>query len=224
METFYFGRLNYNRITDGDVDKNALLFDLLNFGNKFRPKKTDYQYGIFSLQVIEVQTMKLLKRYILSYDTIIALFLTIACLFFLQSWVDGNLIKDLLSMGIGVLSIIFSIFFAALAFIIGASDDEFVSFLEETGLFTALIGSFRWTVGSLFIALLYSIFTYILITFKLSENKCFVFSEWIVVIFCFLFFYSLIATMISTNDAIRYSKRRIKFVNLKKVDKKVQEE
>jgi len=164
--------------------------------------------------------MNFFRTYILSYDTLIALLLTIGCLIFLPDWIKGDLIKDLLSMGIGVLSIIFSIFFAALAFIIGASDDEFVAFLEEDGLFSTLINTFKWTVISLFVALLYSIFIYIIIAFKISQDDTYVFSEILMAIFCFLFFYSLIATMTSTNDAIKYSKRRITFVSLKKSKEK----
>ncbi len=45
METFYFGRLNYKSKHE--------LFDLLTYGNKFRQKKTNNQYGIFSVEIIE---------------------------------------------------------------------------------------------------------------------------------------------------------------------------
>ncbi|WP_046745543.1 hypothetical protein [Kordia zhangzhouensis] len=166
---------------------------------------------------------EIFRTYIYSYDTIIAVTLTILCVFFMPSWTKGELIKDLLGMGIGVISIVFSIFFAALAFIIGASDDEFVSFLEEYGLFTKLINTFKWTVFSLFVSLLYSIIIYVIIAFKLSESKTFIFHETLITIFCFLFFYSLIATMQSTNDAIKYAKRRIKFTQIKKANSEQKE-
>jgi hypothetical protein len=52
-ETFYFGRLNYTRNNNRDIDKDLLLKELLEYGNKFRPlKKSKYQYGIFSLEEI----------------------------------------------------------------------------------------------------------------------------------------------------------------------------
>lgn len=121
---------------------------------------------------------------------------------------------SLLEMGIGVLSIIFSIFFAALAFIISASDDEFVAFLEKDGLFTRLIGSFKWTVLSLFLALIYSIIIYVITSFGMSKDESFEMSEYVMTVFCFVFFYSLIATLLSTNDAIRYSKTRIRFIQM----------
>lgn len=122
-------------------------------------------------------------------------------------------------MGIGVLSIVFSIFFAALAFIISASDDDFVSFIEEKGLFTKIVNTFKWTVLSLFVALIYAILIYIVasysIQYKNKNDETFLHIS-IIAIYCFLFFYSLIATLLSTNDAIKYSKKRVKFVRKKK--------
>lgn len=156
------------------------------------------------------------KTYVFSYDTIIGIVLSVLCIWFLPSWVSGSLIIGLLEMGIGVLSIIFSIFFAALAFIISASDDEFVGFLEEDGFFTRLINSFKWTVLSLFIALIYSIVIYTIASFGMAESERFEMSEYVLMIFCFLFFYSLIATLLSTNDAIRYSKTRVRYIQIKK--------
>ena len=34
-ETFYFGRLNYTRNNNRDIDKDLLLKELLEYGNKF---------------------------------------------------------------------------------------------------------------------------------------------------------------------------------------------
>ncbi|MBR9916049.1 MAG: hypothetical protein GYB32_14750 [Algicola sp.] len=126
---------------------------------------------------------------------------------------DFDLSLSLLEMGINVLSITFSIFFAALAFIMSSSDDEFVRFLEEDNLFSKLIGTFKWTVGSLFIALFYSIITYVIASFCAAGDRFEKFSEIILGGFCFLFFYSMIATILSTSDAVKYTQRRIKFVS-----------
>jgi hypothetical protein len=163
---------------------------------------------------------KIFIKYIWSFDTIFSLITSMMCIYFLPNFINGDLAKDLLSMGIGVLSIIFSIFFAAIAFIISASDDKFVSFLEEEGLFTDLINSFKWTVGSLFIALFFSIIIYSITSFNITYNEDFKVNEYILCVFCFLFFYSLIATILSTNDAIKYSKSRIKYINKKMTKKK----
>lgn len=161
--------------------------------------------------------MKFIRTYILSYDTATASVLTILCIYFAPTRIDVELASTLLDMGIGVLSITFSIFFAALAFIISASDDDFVKFLEEEKLFTSIINSFKFTVGSLFCALIYSIIIFVIITFGKSSGDFKSIPELYIALFCFLFFYSLVATIISTNDAIRYSKARVKFIKLKPV-------
>lgn len=160
--------------------------------------------------------MKILKTYVLAFDTTLSLIVALLFLYLSPENISGNLSKDLLGIGIGTLSIIFSIFFAALAFIISASDDEFVAFLEEEGLFTELINLFKWTVGSLFVALLYSLFLYGFVAFGLDSNKDFSINSYYLAGFCLLFFYSLIATMLSTNDAIKYSKARIKYIRGKR--------
>lgn len=159
---------------------------------------------------------KFLTTYLYSLDTIIAFVLTVLCFYYLPKWIGGTLIMNLLEMGIGVLSITFSIFFAALAFIISASDDDFVAFLEKNGSFTKLIRSFKWTVLSLFLALIYSIIIYVIASFGMSQTECFEMSKYVMIVFCFMFFYSLIATLLSTNDAIRYSKTRVRFIEIKK--------
>jgi len=115
--------------------------------------------------------MKFVKKYILSLDTIISLLLTFACFYFLENWIKLTLAKSLFEMGIGVLSIIFSIFFATLAFIISASDDDFVKFLEEDSLFTELVESFKWTVFVLFFSLFYSVVCFIILTFCENNDK-----------------------------------------------------
>ena len=54
MDTFYFGRLNYTSDVTKKYDKNTFLKHLLTHGNKFRPnKKNNYQFGIFSVNVIQ---------------------------------------------------------------------------------------------------------------------------------------------------------------------------
>ncbi len=165
--------------------------------------------------------MTYIKKYILAFDTSISLILTLSLIYFAPESVSGKLIKDLLGIGISTLSVIFSIFFAALAFIISASDDEFVSFLEEEGLFTQLINHFKWTVGSLFIALVYSLIFYAVISFQLEQDANYNIIIYPLALFTFLLFYSLIATILSTNDAIRYSKTRLKFLQIKnKISKK----
>jgi hypothetical protein len=124
---------------------------------------------------------------------------------------------DLFGMGIGVLSITFSVLFASLAFIISSSDDSFVAFLEEDGgVFTEIVNTYTWTVGSLFIGLIYSIIVYSISAFKISIYDDQEINNLFIVIFGFLFFYGLIATLLSTTSAIKYTKRRIDYTKRQK--------
>jgi len=166
----------------------------------------------------------IINKYILSLDTIVAMVFSAIAVLFLPDCVDGGLCKDLLNTGISVLSIIFSIFFAALAFIISSSDDEFVLFLEEENLFTELVYSFKWTLWSLFLALMYSLVIYIIVLFKYSGNDRFCLHESAIWIFCFMFFYSLVATMLSTKDAILYAQKMSRYVIITKKLKEQEKE
>ena len=94
-------------------------------------------------------------------------------------------------------------------------DDEFVKFLDETGDYKSIISSFKFSLSLLFIALLYSIvLTVISSYFKTLGhiNQQFYF----LTIFIFLFSYSLLATFISTFDAIKYSSFRTEYLKIKK--------
>jgi len=102
-----------------------------------------------------------------------------------------------------------------------SSDDEFVAFLEEEKMFTTLVNSFKYTLWWLFVALAYCIILYISITYEHDlYPKCLV-NKYLIVIYCFTFFYALIATLLSTNDAINYAQRRIKFVVARKTNNRV---
>lgn len=160
--------------------------------------------------------MKFIRKYLFSFDFVIALILSFIVFYKLNKEVSYDLSKDLLSVGINILTLIFSIFFAALAFMISSSDDEFVAFLEEENMFTTLVNSFKWTLWSLFIALAYCIILYISITYEHDLYPNCMVNRYFILLYCFTFFYALIATLLSTSDAINYAQRRIKFVVAKK--------
>ncbi len=56
--------------------------------------------------------------------------LAIVSAIFLPSCVSNDLVAGYYSIGISVLSIVFSIYFAALAIIIASPPDDFVKFME----------------------------------------------------------------------------------------------
>jgi len=135
--------------------------------------------------------------------------------FGLPYWVRNDLAKDYYGIGISVLSIVFSVFFAALAVIITASDDDFVIFLEETKDYSAIVSNFKASLGLLFAALLVSLGLYAYTASRVAGSVAHQ-VKYFVVLFVFIFFWSLFAAFNSTLDAIRYSDYRRKFVEAKR--------
>ena len=130
----------------------------------------------------------------------------------------NELAKDYYGIGIAVLSIIFSVFLAALVVIITASDDDFIAFLEETGGYTALVANFRFSLRLLFVAMIYSLVFYAYTAGRIAstfprQGKYFL------VIFCLFFLWSLFAAFNSTEDAIMYRNYRQRFAEAQKSKK-----
>lgn len=88
--------------------------------------------------------------------------------------------KDILSICVSVLAIVFSVFFAAVAIVMTAGDNEFVLFLEKKGMYTHIIWTFQATLVLLLVALIASISFYIALLLTpnpeldstLSVSKC----------------------------------------------------
>lgn len=152
------------------------------------------------------------KQIIIWWDTALAITGSVAFGILVNGSVDASFTKDILGVGISVLSIVFSIFFASLTFIISSSDDKFVEFLVENNHYIKILWAFKWTLGALFVALSYSLAFYLHVSYIPKDSSPeHVF--WLTEIFLFLFIYSLIASAFSTNDAIKYAKRRAWYVS-----------
>ena len=156
-----------------------------------------------------------LRAVFVSWDFLFSIIASIAFGFWLPVWVPNELAKDYYGIGISVLSIVFSLFFAALAVVITASDDEFVLFLEEHGDYSALVANYKFTLGLLFVALMYSLVFYAYTAARIAtsvrhQNKLFA------ALFCFLFLWSLFAAFMSTYDSIKYSDYRKRFLQARK--------
>ncbi len=153
-------------------------------------------------------------RYIISWDFLISSAIAVTLYFLFLPDISNTFVKDLSGVGISVLSIVFSVYFAALAIIISSSDDDFIRFLEVKGRYQQITSTFRYSLAVLFLALLYSVFTYanaaILIERKIQSQQNYLFC-----IFTFAFFYGLLVALSATLDSIRYALTRVKFINKK---------
>jgi hypothetical protein len=155
-----------------------------------------------------------IKDIFYSWDFILALLSSILILILLPYRIANEFAHDIYGIGISVLSIVFSVYFAALAIMIASSDDDFIRFLEEEGDYTAIISTFKFSLLILFVALLYSLAIYTVSSAQLAmdcKNQPF----WWFVIFTFLFLWGLFAAANSTYDSITYAKFRTKFLSLK---------
>jgi hypothetical protein len=160
-----------------------------------------------------------LKSIFISWDFFAAILVVIALYLFLPSLIPAKIVKPIYEVSISVLSVIFSVFFAALAVLITAGDNEFVRFLEEDGSYMKIIFTFKVTLILLFIALLFSIISFVTILPYTETNIQFVYSKEMVILFAFFALYALFASINSTMDAIKYAEFRAEYLEITK-DKK----
>lgn len=152
-----------------------------------------------------------LKSIILAIDFIISLLVFGLVVYISPDNLLNEFTKDVYNVGITVLSIVFSVYFAALAIIISSSDNDFIDFLDEEGDYIRLIQNFRFALAILFFALLYSIFVYVF-TVIWFYNKQSDQPKWLFSFFSFMAIYGLLATVSATNDAIKFAMYRAKFL------------
>ncbi len=133
-------------------------------------------------------------------------------------WVSNDLVKEFYGTGIAVLSILFSVFFAALAIIMSSSDDDFVAFLEEDKSYTRIVETFRFTLILLFAALLAALFLYVYSAARLDAHVKYQ-SRWWPCVFAAVFVYSLTAAFNASLDSVMYSRYRSRFILAHRVAK-----
>ncbi|MEB3308631.1 MAG: hypothetical protein VKJ02_00190 [Snowella sp.] len=156
-----------------------------------------------------------LKRIFLAPDILVSLLIALIVWYISPDKILNEFSRDIYSVGITVLSIVFSVYFAALAIMISSSDDEFVEFLEQDGGYTTLISNFRFALGVLLFALVYSIVLYTVTTVWFYSKKVEQ-SEYLFILFVFISIYGLLATFAASSDAINYALYRAKFLRLRK--------
>ena len=132
------------------------------------------------------------------------------CLFS-EDWIENGFAKDIYAVGITVLSVVFSVYFAGLAIIMSSSDDDFVAFLEKEGDFTSIVTAFEDALYVLFAALLYSLLTYAYTAFRFDRHIQYQ-NKYFIAVFAFLFLWGLFGAVIATRDSIIYSKYRSRYV------------
>lgn len=155
-------------------------------------------------------------RDILAWDLFLSIVVGLVAWCSLPSQVDGGFLKDVYSVSITSLSIIFSVYFAALAIIMVSGDNAFVRFLEEERDYSGIVSTFKFTLILLFLALIASIVLYVYTSAHLSPDKDYKQAKWLFIIFTWLSSYALFAVFMSAFDAIHYAKLRTEFFLIQK--------
>lgn len=156
---------------------------------------------------------RIIRTYVLSLDFLISIGTTIVTCIILPTYIKTIFAQSFYNSGMTVLSIIFSLFFTALTFIMSSSDNDFILFFEERNHFSRLMVTFKFTLYSLFVSLLYSIILYTLSDFWVKEiGEKSIQLKWYFLTFEFLFLYSIIATLQSAKDTVTFSTSRTKFL------------
>ena len=156
-----------------------------------------------------------IRSILIAPDIVASLLIALLVIKISPGTISNEFSRDIYNVGITVLSIVFSVFFAALAIIISSGDDEFVDFLEQDGNYTKLISNFRFSLSVLLFALVYSLILYTITTVWLY-NKIVEQSEYLFTFFVFVSTYGLLATFAVTNDAINYALYRTRFLRLRR--------
>ncbi|HRB70904.1 MAG TPA: hypothetical protein PK776_03560 [Flavobacterium sp.] len=164
--------------------------------------------------------MRRIKAVIKSSDFVIALLSTIATYFLLPDYINMKFALSFYNVAMTVLSIIFSLFFTAMAILMSSSDNDFIEFLEEQNTFTELLWSFKFTLFILFASLILSIILYTGTSFWLETNYRDVWLQKSILLLTleFSFLYGMLATWLCIIDTVKFSKYRALF--LKKNNKK----
>jgi len=162
-----------------------------------------------------------IKRVISSWDLWISLMLSVTVWIFLPFFNPTTFLKNFYLAGLTTLSIIFSVYFAALSLIISSSDNSFIRFLKNKNIYAKILFNFKFTLTVVFIALLMAVALFLFSGYQVAHE---VDSQRILFLALFIFFfsYSLFSTFKTAKFAIEYADHRAKF--LEKKSENTQEE
>jgi hypothetical protein len=164
--------------------------------------------------------MRRFKAIILCWDFGFTLLSVFATYLVLPEYINMNFALSFYNVAMTVLSIIFSLFFTAMAIIMSSSDNDFIEFLEEKNTFTELLWSFKFTLFVLFLSLILSIILYSGTSYwiETNHNETWLQDYRLLLLLQFCFLYGMIATWFSIMDTVKFSKYRSDFLKEQKAE------
>jgi hypothetical protein len=165
--------------------------------------------------------MRRFKALIKSWDFMFALLSVIITYFLLPEYINMKFALSFYNVAMTVLSIIFSLFFTAMAIIMSSSDNDFIEFLEQNNTFSELLWSFKVTLFILFLSLVLSIILYSGTSYWIETNSDEVWyqNSKLLMTLQFSFLYGMIATWFCIMDTVKFSKYRAIFLKKNKEKK-----
>ncbi|WP_026728801.1 hypothetical protein [Flavobacterium denitrificans] len=167
--------------------------------------------------------MRRIKSVILCWDFGTSFMVVFLTYYLLPDYINMKFALSFYNVAMTVLSIIFSLFFTAMAIIMSSSDNDFIEFLEKDKIFTELLWSFKITLLCLFMSLILSIILYSGTSYWLEtfdENKTIWLQGKTFLLFLeFLFLYSMLATWLCIMDTLQFSKYRSRYLSQNKEKK-----
>jgi len=151
---------------------------------------------------------------LVSWDWPLAAVLTVLLASQLPRGLSYQIANGIFEVSISILSIVFSVFFAALAILITSGDNEFVRFLEADGLYQGIVNTFRLTFALLAVALLTAIILFTTSLVPAGADPSPPFPAQLLIAFGFLGLYSLFAAVSASFDIIKYAQYRAKFLEI----------
>lgn len=158
------------------------------------------------------------KSFFISYDFGFSLILGVVLFILLPEFLLMKFMLTYYEIIITTTSIIFSLMFASCSILMSSSHDNFINFLNEEDDFDNLLWTFRITLIGLFLCLIYALILYVGTNYILeaANNK----DVWVqhkifFVTLTSITIYALIATYLSVEDVLRFSKFRSRFLKKK---------
>ncbi|SRR5258708_2320273 len=162
-----------------------------------------------------------LRRVIVSWDFTGAVASAAVVAAVTPHWILNTAAQDLFRVGTSVLSLLFSIFFAALAVIVSAANEEFLMWLEsdtrsqEKSDYQKIVSAYRLSLVTLFLALIITLWFFGYTTIRIGNGVRHQ-HNWFLVTFTFFFFYGLFVAVQSSFYAVRFSQFRNEFAILRR--------
>lgn len=113
--------------------------------------------------------MNRVKSFFISFDFIISIVIGLVFYFFLPTYLSATFLIEYYKIIISTVAIIFSIMFAACSILMSSSDNDFITFLNEENDFDNLLWTFKITLISLFLCLVYSLLLFVTTTYYLDK-------------------------------------------------------